>query len=99
MIVKRDILISEDYDLSVEAGDFAAGDCLNQQVAMILLASPGDIRREPEAGVGLHGYILGEDNDQLNAAIRIQFKRDNLNVRKITITSSKLTVDAEHGEN
>ncbi|KAF0203155.1 MAG: hypothetical protein FD170_1427 [Bacteroidetes bacterium] len=99
MIVKRDILLDENYDLLIEGGDFVVGDCLNQQVALLLLASKGNIRSAPNNGVGLPEYLLGEDNDQLNAEIRLEFKKDNLKVRKIMITSTKLTVDAEHGDN
>ncbi|KAF0199571.1 MAG: hypothetical protein FD170_3890 [Bacteroidetes bacterium] len=96
MIIKRDILICEDYDLLITDGDFVIGNCLDQQVALLLLASPGDIRSAPENGVGLPEFLLGEDNDDLNAAIRFQFKKDNLKLRKIKITSTQLTLDAEH---
>lgn len=96
MIIKRDILLDEDYDLLIDGGDFVIGDCLNQQVALLLLASPGDIRSAPENGVGLPEYLLGEDNDHLNAEIRFQFKKDNLKLRKIKITSAQLTLDADH---
>ena len=94
MIVKRDILLDEDYDLM--SGGSPTGDSLNQQVALLLLASPGDIRFAPDQGVGLPEYLLGEDNDALNAMIRLQFKKDNLKVRKITITNTDLIIDAEH---
>jgi hypothetical protein len=92
-------MIGEDYDLLIEGGDFVVGDCLNQQVALLLLASPGDIRRAPEHGVGLSEYLLEEDNNELNGAIRLQLKMDNLKLRKMEITKTKLTVDAEHAGN
>lgn len=96
MIPKYDILLSSNYDLAIENGDFVIGEGLNQQVALLLLSAPGDIRHAPGMGVGLQNYSLDENPADLNRNIRLTFKKDGLRVNKILQTTAELTIDAEY---
>lgn len=96
MIHKYDILLSSNYDLAIENGDFVIGEGLNQQVALLLLSAPGDIRHAPGMGVGLQNYSLDENPADLNRNIRLTFKKDGLRVNKILQTTAEVTIDAEY---
>jgi hypothetical protein len=90
------MLLGADYDLAIENGDFVIGEGLNQQVALLLLSAPGDIRHVPGLGVGLHNYTLDENPADLNRNIRLNFKKDGLRVNRIKQSTTELTIDAEY---
>ncbi len=97
MIRRFDImLLGVDYDLAIENGDFVIGESLNQQVALLLLSAPGDIRHVPGLGVGLHNYTLDENPADLHRNIRLNFKKDGLRVNRIKQSTTELTIDAEY---
>lgn len=97
MIQRYDILLDADYDLAANNGDFIIGECLNQQVSLLLLCAPGDIRQQPKLGVGIQEYTLDERPADLNRNIRLNFLKDGLTVKKIAQTNTEITIDAEHG--
>lgn len=88
-------MLNEDYDLAFANGDFAICENLNQQVACLLEANAGDFRQSPHTGVGLHSFLLDEGTDELNRKIRLEFKKDGLQVEKIDFKSTGLTIDAK----
>lgn len=89
-----DIMINEAYDIAIEGGDFVIGENLNQQIGCMLAANAGDFRQHPASGVGLAGYILDESTDELNRKIRLECKKDHLQVNKLVIKSTGLIIDA-----
>ncbi|MCK9452868.1 MAG: hypothetical protein M0Q90_14330 [Bacteroidales bacterium] len=91
---EHDILLNGDYDLAISGGDFAVGENLNQQLACLLIATPGDYRQSPIIGIGIQSYLLDEDKDELNRSIRLNCKRDGLQVKKLEIKNGQITIDA-----
>lgn len=88
-------MLNADYDLTFANGDFALCENLNQQVACLLEANAGDFRQSPNTGVGLHSFLLEEGTDELNRKIRLEFKKDGLQVDKLEFNNAGLTIDAK----
>lgn len=95
----NDILIDENYDLKIASGDFVVGECLNQQVGLLLLATKGCIRQHPNVGVGLNGYLLDNNSDELTREIRAQFKADGLRITNLEINNGDITIAAAFNNN
>jgi hypothetical protein len=53
----NDILLTEDYDLQIENGDFAVGKADQQNVQIIFLAHPGEVKEWPMLGFGASKYL------------------------------------------
>lgn len=94
MSERNDIALEEDYDLKIGGGDFVAEPCLNQQIACLLEAVPGDYKQWPGVGVGLSGMILDEDVNEINRTIRLQFKKDGIVLKSLLNKNGKITIDA-----
>lgn len=90
-----DIMLNADYDLAFAGGDFALCENLNQQVACLLEANAGDFRQSPNTGVGLHSFLLDEGTDELNRKIRLELKKDGLQVERLEFKNTGLTIDAK----
>lgn len=88
-------MLSADYDLEISGGDFTLCENLNQQVACLLKANAGDFRQSPGSGVGLNNFLLEEGTDELNRKIRLEFKKDGLQVDKLEFNNAGLTIDAK----
>jgi hypothetical protein len=95
-MIRKDILLDENFDLLIQDGDFVIGDCLNQQINCLLQAVPGSYKQHPTIGVDIDSFILDSNSDELNRAIREQFKKDRLSVKSINITNEKINIIAEH---
>ena len=55
----KDILLGTDYTPIVKDGDFAVGECLDQEVDIILKLSQGQWRSNPLLGPGLFRFVNG----------------------------------------
>ena len=53
----NDILLTDELDLKIENGDFAIGRADQQNVQIIFLAHPGEIKEWPMLGFGASKYL------------------------------------------
>ena len=95
-MILNDVLITAEFELQIANGDFVVGNCLNQQIGCLLQAAPGAYKQSPLVGVGIDDYILDTAGDELNRTIRFQFKKDKLRIKKISIGTDQINIDAEH---
>jgi len=56
----KDILLDDNYDLLVQDGDFVVGESEAQEMALILMSSPGEWKASPLTGFGWIRRIKGE---------------------------------------
>jgi len=54
---RTDILLTDEFDLQIERGDFVIGRSDQQNVQIIFLAHPGEIKQYPLAGFGASSYL------------------------------------------
>ena len=72
-----DILVTENNDLEIIAGDFSIGDSLLQEVGFILQSQQGNWKSEPLVGANMVELIKGKHNrTAVEKRIKIQLERD-----------------------
>jgi len=93
----NDILLNTDNDLMIANGDFAVGDCLNQQVGLLLLFNKGEVKQHPLTGAGINDLLNSESMAAVTDEIQKQLKADGLKLRKIERVDGKIYIAAENG--
>lgn len=75
-----DIMLGTDDDLVIEGGDLAIGDCLTQEVGIILRLNPGELKSDPLLGPGLIRLTNSKVNDtELQTLVKLHLARDGKN--------------------
>ena len=73
------------------------GPTLDQNIACLLMAEPGDFKLNPELGVGLRSSLLDEDLLEYRHQIKEQFSKDRLTVNHLNLYNlQKFSIDAEY---
>lgn len=71
------------YDMQITDGDFVIDESTRQHQELLLLTHPGHWRQKPAVGVGLLSFINNEDPTDAMRAIRQQFTRDGMHIKKL----------------
>ncbi|SHM20719.1 oxidase [Chitinophaga sp. CF418] len=96
----KDILLNEELDLDIRAGDLNAGYSDLQHQELILINNRGNIKEFPVVGVDAFGYLQDNDTAALLQEIRRQFTADGMRVKTINIKDDgQLNIDAVYGDN
>lgn len=73
----KDILLDENNDLQIVAGDFVIGESFMQEVGFILQMSQGELKSDPLIGANLTTKIRGVRNDaKIRRHIETQMELD-----------------------
>lgn len=73
------------------------GPTLEQNIASLLIAVPGDFKLMPELGVNLRSALLSEDLLEYRHAIKEHFAKDDLVVNHLDLYNlKKFSIDAEY---
>lgn len=73
----RDILVSENNDLELIAGDFSIGESLLQEVGLILQSQQGNWKSDPLVGANMVELIKGKHNrTAVEKRVKVQLERD-----------------------
>jgi hypothetical protein len=90
------ILIKRGDSNQIEQG-LLIGNTMNQNQALMLIASPGDFKANPTLGVSINDLMLDQDYLGCRHRIREHFLKDGLNVRRIQLESNKpIVIDASY---
>lgn len=92
----KDILINENYDVSIENGDFKVGNSENQQVEMILFSKQGEWKTSPELGCDIERAKNGSISRFLDRKIRVQLDSDGFEVEKLNITTEGIQLNGKY---
>lgn len=94
------------YDLKVEVvkdafgkitSGLVIGSTLEQNMASLLIAEPGDFKANLSLGVGLRSALLGEDLLEYRHAIKEQFAQDGLTISHLDLYNlEEFSIDAEY---
>ena len=94
----KDILLNEDLDLDIQAGDLSAGYSDLQHQELLLINNKGTIKEFPAVGIDAFGYLQDNDTAELLREVRKQFTADGMQVNSINITDAgQLNIDATYG--
>ena len=94
-----------DYDIDIHArkddnGKIASGvvigDILAQNQALILQTHKGEWKEDPSIGAGISDMLLDENLMLWKREIREQMELDGQTVRDVSITGTKITIDAKY---
>lgn len=92
-----DILLQENGDAMVDAGDFIIGNSSVQNQSVILVANPGEFKQSPKVGVGIGNLLLGDNLLEYRHKIRQQFTADGMTVKKLELYNiDDFVIDAEY---
>lgn len=85
-----------DSDGKILSG-LVVGDTLQQNMALILMAQPGEIKQYPTMGVGFADALLGSDLLSYRHKIRQQFGKDGLKVTQLELYNlNNITIKAKY---
>jgi hypothetical protein len=94
----KDILLNEDLDLDIRAGDLTTGYSDLQHQELLLVNNRGNIKEFPTVGIDAFGYLQDNNTSALLREIRKQFSADGMQVKTIDITDTgQLNIDATYG--
>jgi hypothetical protein len=80
----NDILLNTDFDLDIQNGDFVIGRSDEQQQEVLMLATQGDFKQNPEVGIDLISFINESEIEKMVDAVREQFTYDGMKVSKVS---------------
>ncbi len=89
-----DILLDDDFDLSMRDGDFVIGESTAQHEQLLLLLNKGEVKQFPTATVGAVEYIDDEGQSALVQEIAEKFAADGMQVNKVAVESGIINTDA-----
>lgn len=73
------------------------GPTLEQNKALILISNQGELKLNPQIGVGIDGILLADDLLEYRHRIRKHFAMDGLRVTRLDLyTNKNFRVDAEY---
>lgn len=73
------------------------GNTLEQNKALILIAQPGELKFDPDLGVGFEDLLLSEDYLEFRHRIREHFAKDGLKVNNLDLYPNKpIKIDATY---
>lgn len=88
--------VLRDADNKIISG-LTIGPVLEQNMASILIAEPGDFKNDLTLGVGLRSALMSEDLLEYRHAIKEQFAKDNLDVKHLNLYNlQNFEIDAEY---
>jgi len=83
-----DILIDENNDLAISAGDLSVGESTLQHQNDLLLSVKGEWKQNPDVGVGLINYLNDDYNpDELKQSIQSEFEKDGMRISKLELNN------------
>ena len=95
-IFTLDIQVQKDVSGRIISG-LMLGNTLQQNMASILIAEPGDLKNNLSMGVGIRSALLDEDLLPYRHQIKEQFAKDGLYVKHLDLYNlKKFSIDAEY---
>ena len=93
----KDILIDENNDLQLLAGDFEVGHSDNQQQKAILATEKGEWKEHPEVGVGIAQMLADDLYTEVLIEIKKQLEYDGMQINDVALKEGgKLLVDGQY---
>ena len=93
----NDILLDENFDISIDNGDFGIGESTEQNQRTLLFSDKGQFKSSPTTGVGTRRYLESFKVDDLAREIRQQFIADGMIVKTLKIGENlEISIDAQY---
>ena len=93
----KDILIDDNNDLRLLAGDFEEGYSDNQQQKAILTTEKGEWKEHPEVGVGIAQMLADDLYTEVLIEIKKQLEYDGMQINNVALQEGgKLLIDGQY---
>lgn len=92
----QDILLNTTRDLDVKDGDLVIGESTIQHQDLLIMTNKGEWKENPTIAVGAFEFLKDEDESGLLAEVKVQFERDGMRVKSVTMTNGNLSTDAKY---
>ena len=93
-----DIGLDANEDAMTMSGDFILTESTGQHQRQLILNNKGDFKQNPTICAGAFNYLDDEHFQALVRAISIEFSRDGMNVKKVSIgADGSISSDAFYG--
>ena len=93
----KDILIDNNNDLRLLAGDFEVGYSDNQQQKAILSTEKGEWKEHPEVGVGIAQMLADDLYTEVLIEIKKQLEYDGMQINDVALKEGgKLLIDGQY---
>ena len=93
----KDILIDDNNDLRLLAGDFEVGYSDNQQQKAILTTEKGEGKEHPEVGVGIAQMLADDLYTEVLIEIKKQLEYDGMQINDVALQEGgKLLIDGQY---
>ena len=93
----KDILIDDNNDLRLLAGDFEVGHSDNQQQKAILTTEKGEWKEHPEVGVGIAQMLADDLYTEVLIEIKKQLEYDGMQINDVALKKGgKLLIDGQY---
>lgn len=91
-----DIKVLRDSSDKIISG-VVLGITMEQNMACMLIAEPGDYKGNVDLAIGLRSALLGEDLLEYRHLIKEQFAKDGINIKHLDLYNlNKFSIDAEY---
>lgn len=94
----RDIILTQDYDVLIENGDFLIADSQNQSIELLLSSAQGEWKESPLTGANLHKAKHGKIDRDLYRHIGVQLKADGFKPTKLQINTNGIDIQGSYEE-
>lgn len=93
----KDILLTANFNLLLENGDFAIGESTYQHQNILIHGDKGELKQSPTRCVGAKRFLECEKPDNLAREIRQELRQDGMEVRKIEIDDNlEINIEANY---
>jgi len=95
----KDILLNDNNEVRIEAGDFVVGLCEGQNAKLLLRSNAGDWRNDPLMGIGIRRIVNVKLSGSMALTLRRevigQFTADGSRVIDLSITTTTFKLTSE----
>lgn len=97
----QDITLDDDLDLQIVDGDFRITNTIEQEILLLINATPGSFKQFPLAGVGIVDFLASSGQQgAIRRNIKVQLEADGMVVDVCTVGQdpTDIVVDAHRNE-
>lgn len=92
----KDLILDNQYDLSIANGDFVVDNSEIQHQGLLLLSEKNDFKEFPDKCIGSRRYVESNDTEAYAREISQQFSADGMTVHKIEINIPVVEIEANY---
>jgi len=91
----NDLLLDENFEMTIKDGDFVIGESTYQHQKILLFGDKGQFKADPTIGIGSRRYLESHRVDDFAREIRQEFIKDGMTIRSLKVGQDlEINIDA-----